>query len=379
MLGTSPLASLAAAIATLRASLAPAAGAALSDRSRRGFWGHSDWAGDGGDGPDGSELGVFAPGFPERPFVTDQNGIRWAVNLTTGARTVFLAASRVVPTGERGLRGVAFHPAYQSNGLVYSTRPSPTVVTIDFPLPLGVTPDHVSVITEWMVSPPGDLDDVIDLISGRVVLSIAQPQPDDTGGALHLRTPTTVPHIPGRRRRARRPGTWPQPPGQWSGPRQSPGRDAANPPRTGPIWPTGSTAFPQRIPFSQGAGSVRRPQRLPGWPMRGDLRLRLPQPLPIFVRLATGDLYVADVAQALCGGNRPRRPLGRGNYGWPVKEARLLLPERSRLRLRHRPPRPPPSNTRTEPVDAKHQKRIVAQMGLSQFNINNTRSDVAHF
>ena len=44
------------------------------------------------------------------------------LDLTTGARTVFLdVSSRVVPTGERGLLGVAFHPAYQSNGQAQSS------------------------------------------------------------------------------------------------------------------------------------------------------------------------------------------------------------------------------------------------------------------
>ena len=126
-----------------------------------------------------------APGVPDRLFVTDQNGILWAVDLNTGARTVFLdISSRVVPTGERGLLGVAFHPAYQSNGLVYTYTSELTAVPIDFPLPLGVTPDHVSVITEWMVPLPSDPAAVIDPTSGRVVLNIAQPQANHNGGAL---------------------------------------------------------------------------------------------------------------------------------------------------------------------------------------------------
>jgi glucose/arabinose dehydrogenase len=90
----------------------------------------------------------------------------------------------VVPTGERGLLGVAFHPAYQSNGLVYTYSSEPTAVPVDFPLPLGVTPDHASVITEWLVPQPGDPAAVIDPTSGRVVLSVAQPQGNHNGGAL---------------------------------------------------------------------------------------------------------------------------------------------------------------------------------------------------
>ena len=82
--------------------------------------------------------GTSAPGLPDRLFVADQNGILWAVDLITGARTVFLdVSSRVVPTGERGLLGVAFHPAYQSNGLVYTYTSEPAAVPVDFPLPPG--------------------------------------------------------------------------------------------------------------------------------------------------------------------------------------------------------------------------------------------------
>ena len=93
-------------------------------RSWRGFKGHFDRAGDGGDGPDGSELGDLRSRLPRPAVRHGSNGILWAVDLTTGARTVFLDVSAASCHGERGLLGVAFHPAYQSNGLVTPTRPS---------------------------------------------------------------------------------------------------------------------------------------------------------------------------------------------------------------------------------------------------------------
>ena len=73
--------------------------------------------------------GVTAPGQPNRLFVPDQPGILWAIDLTTRGKSVFLdVRSRIVTLGvcgpntfdERGLLGVAFHPNYQHNGLLYT-------------------------------------------------------------------------------------------------------------------------------------------------------------------------------------------------------------------------------------------------------------------
>src|SRR5688572_10436741 len=69
--------------------------------------------------------GVAAPGEPSRLYVVDQTGQLWAVNLATGAKTLFLDVSaRLVTLGvfgastfdERGFLGVAFHPDYTTNG-----------------------------------------------------------------------------------------------------------------------------------------------------------------------------------------------------------------------------------------------------------------------
>ena len=136
------LANLAASIGTLWAGLAPAAGAALPDPIPAPIPpGISIGLATVASGLTAPNWGTFAPGLPDRLFVTDQNGILWAIDLITGVRTVFLdVSSRVVPTGERGLLGVAFHPAYQSNGLVYTYTSEPAALPADFPLPAGVTP-----------------------------------------------------------------------------------------------------------------------------------------------------------------------------------------------------------------------------------------------
>ena len=84
--------------------------------------------------------GTFAPGFPDRLFVTDQNGILWAVDLTTGARTVFLdVSSRRADGRARPSRG-GFSPgvSVERPGLHLHVRAGGRDDRLS-PLPLGVT------------------------------------------------------------------------------------------------------------------------------------------------------------------------------------------------------------------------------------------------
>src|SRR5205814_2701698 len=78
--------------------------------------------------------GKVAPGEPGRLYIVDQVGKLWAVDLSTGAKTLFLDVSaRLVPLGvdgpasydERGFLGVAFHPDYQHNGKLYTWTSEP--------------------------------------------------------------------------------------------------------------------------------------------------------------------------------------------------------------------------------------------------------------
>ena len=135
--------------------------------------------------------GIPAPGDYTRLFVTDQPGILWAIDLINGDKTVFLDTSnRQVPPGafgpgsfdERGLLGVAFHPDYQVNGLLYTYTSEPTAdFTTLFP-----AENHRSVITEWRVPHPYDRYSVVDPASARMLLTVDQPQFNHDGGAIGI-------------------------------------------------------------------------------------------------------------------------------------------------------------------------------------------------
>ncbi len=71
--------------------------------------------------------GVPAPGISGRLYVSDQLGILWNIDLTSGPAdcstltncSVFLdIIARTFFSGERGLLGLAFHPDYATNGLL---------------------------------------------------------------------------------------------------------------------------------------------------------------------------------------------------------------------------------------------------------------------
>ena len=137
---------------------------------------------------------ISAPGLPNYLFVVDQPGILWKINLTTGSREVFLDVSaQLVPLGifgdntfdERGLLGVAFHPDYAQNGLLYTYTSEPVTGAADFStMPVGRLADHQSVIAEWRVTEPGNPMSVVDTASKRVLLRIDQPQFNHDGGTV---------------------------------------------------------------------------------------------------------------------------------------------------------------------------------------------------
>ena len=141
--------------------------------------------------------GTFAPGCTARRgqlFVTDQDGILWRVNLATGQKGIFLDVSdRLVNLGafgpgsfdERGLLGVAFHPAFATNGLLYTYTSEPVDGPADFStMPVGTPANHQSVVLEWQVPNPCNAASVVDPASARELLRIDEPQFNHDGGAL---------------------------------------------------------------------------------------------------------------------------------------------------------------------------------------------------
>ena len=96
------------------------------------------------DGLIAPNWGTSAPGRPDELYVVEQTGQIWAIDLKTGARRLFLDASRrLVSVGafgpgtydERGLLGLAFHPDYKRNGLFYTFTSEPNSTVSDFPVP----------------------------------------------------------------------------------------------------------------------------------------------------------------------------------------------------------------------------------------------------
>jgi plastocyanin/glucose/arabinose dehydrogenase len=145
--------------------------------------------------------GTYAPGCFARKnagilYVSDQDGILWAIDTFTGDKRVFLDVSdRLVSLGafgegsfdERGFLGVAFHPDFGSNGLLYTYTSEPVNGPADFStMPVGEAPNHQSVILEWEVQVPCGPDSVVDPTTVREVLRIDEPQFNHDGGALNF-------------------------------------------------------------------------------------------------------------------------------------------------------------------------------------------------
>ena len=142
---------------------------------------------------------AVAPSQPSELFVADQIGKIWTVDTSgTNAPRVFGDVSRLIggPLGcsdpvngswgydERGLLGIAFHPGYARNGLVYTyLATAPTGCGV-----YGWTPDdlpnHRNILIEWRVKNPTSPTAKIDPNSARTVLSFSNPYYDHNGGQL---------------------------------------------------------------------------------------------------------------------------------------------------------------------------------------------------
>jgi glucose/arabinose dehydrogenase len=140
--------------------------------------------------------GAAPPGDTSRLFVVDQDGKLWAIRLSDGAKSVFLDVDPLLVAlgafgpgtfDERGFLGVAFHPDYAKNGLLYTYTSQPLDGPADFStMPQGQNANHQAVITEWHVPDPGNPDSVVDPKSARVMLRVDEPQFNHNAGCINF-------------------------------------------------------------------------------------------------------------------------------------------------------------------------------------------------
>jgi glucose/arabinose dehydrogenase len=268
------------------------------------------------DGLTAPNWGTFAPGDDNRLFVTDQNGILWAIDLASGDKMVFADLSALlVPLGiggpgtfdERGLLGVAFHPDYATNGLLYTYTSEPVDGEADFStMPPLTDPNHQSVIREWQVPNPTDPASAVDPSSVREILRLDQPQFNHNAGALNF-GPDGMLYISlgdggGRDDEGVGHGT--------SGNAQDPSNPLGAILR---IDPTGSNSahgqygIPADNPFVGQLGFV---DEIFAYGFRNPFRFSFD--------MERGDLYVGDVGQDDL--EEVDVVVAGGNYGWNIKE-----------------------------------------------------------
>jgi len=112
---------------------------------------------------------------PDEYFVADQTGTVSALDGADASPTtaVDLTDRMVAPGGERGLLGLAVHPDYDGSGRVYLRYSAP----LRERMPSNYS--HTFVLSEFELS-----DGRIDPDSERILLEIAEPQPNHNAGAV---------------------------------------------------------------------------------------------------------------------------------------------------------------------------------------------------
>jgi glucose/arabinose dehydrogenase/plastocyanin/Cu/Zn superoxide dismutase len=136
-----------------------------------------------------SPLGVASPNDGSgRMFLFDQSGVVWVV--TAGgklANPLLDVSSRLVSLGaydERGLLGMAVHPNFGQQPLIYTFTSEPNGRAADFPstIAAGTTNNHQSVLAEWRI----DVADSnrVAVASRREILRIDKPQSNHNGGTI---------------------------------------------------------------------------------------------------------------------------------------------------------------------------------------------------
>ncbi len=260
--------------------------------------------------------GTFAPGDAGRLFVSDQDGKLWAVDLSSGDKSVFADLSGLlVPLGafgpgsfdERGFLGLAFHPGYAGNGLLYTLTSEPVSGPADFStMPAGVAPNHQAVLREWQVPDPGNPASVVDPASMREIMRVDEPQFNHNAGALNF-GPDGMLYIAlgdGGNRDDEGPGHGA------TGNAQDPSNVLGSILRIDPLGDNsanGKYGIPSDNPFVGMSGYAAE---IFAYGFRNPFRFSFDR--------ATGDLYVGDVGQDDI--EEVNVVVAGGNYGWNVKE-----------------------------------------------------------
>lgn len=261
---------------------------------------------------------TFAPGDDDHLYVAEQSGKIWQLDIDDGgpsAPRLFADLSSVVlPLGcffinydERGLFGVAFHPDFRHNGLLYTyTAQTPAGAATLPPNQCNARlPDHDNVVTEWKVTKPGSSRSTVDPASAREVLRNPHPQFNHNGGELRFGPDGKLYVAIGDGGNADDQG-----PGHVAGGNAQSlaslnGKILRIDPNAGSRAP--GYSIPKGNPFVGVPGA------------RGEIwALGFRNPYKMSFDRKTGDLLVADVGQNDL--EEVDLVTRGGNYGWPVKE-----------------------------------------------------------
>jgi glucose/arabinose dehydrogenase len=139
-----------------------------------------------------SPLGLAMPDDGSgRMFVYDQAGLVWVITSSGRSPAPLLdLRTRLVNLNgnydERGLLGLAVHPDFAQNPLLYTYTSEPTAGPADFPsvLPEGATNNHQSVVAEWRLNP--STASGVDPVTRRELLRIDEPQANHNGGTMRF-------------------------------------------------------------------------------------------------------------------------------------------------------------------------------------------------
>ncbi|HEX7862979.1 MAG TPA: CHRD domain-containing protein [Verrucomicrobiae bacterium] len=256
-------------------------------------------------------LGMAAPNDGTgRLFVFDQVGLVYVITNGTRLESPLLdMRSQLVPLqagyDERGLLGLALHPNFAQNGLLYTYASESTGGAADFPIDPGTsTNNHQTVLVEWKI----DTANInrVDPASRREMMRIDQPQFNHNGGVMHFGQDGMLYLALGDGGNRDDEGLGHSPQGNGQDLSKILGkmiridvntRNSVN----------GKYGVPTDNPF---AGATAGLDEIWAYGFRN--------PYSWSFDKLTGEMYVADVGQGMI--EEVDRVFKAGNYGWPIKE-----------------------------------------------------------